>query len=43
MPDGFASLQTNDLSIRNHQAGKDVPVTQKQQNDNIAARFSSLK
>jgi hypothetical protein len=28
MPEGFASLQTYDLSIRNHQAGKDVPVTQ---------------
>jgi hypothetical protein len=43
MPDGFASLQTNDLSIRNHQAGRDVPITQKQQNDNIDTRLSSLK
>jgi hypothetical protein len=28
MPDGFASLQTYDLSIPNHQAEKDISVTQ---------------
>jgi hypothetical protein len=31
------------ITIRNHQAGRDVLFTKKQQNDNLATKVSSLK